>query len=45
MRVPDVDSGAGDVALLATELVGLQVRVVGADTNAALLETARAHPR
>src|SRR5262249_29403269 len=42
MRVLDVGSGAGDVALLAAELVGLQGRVIGVDTNPAILETARA---
>jgi SAM-dependent methyltransferase len=42
MRVLDVGSGAGDVALLVAEMVGLQGRVVGFDTNADILETARA---
>ena len=42
MKVVDVGSGAGDVALLVAELVGPQGRVVGVDTNAEILEVARA---
>ena len=42
MRVLDVGSGAGDVALLAAELVGLAGAVVGVDSNPAILEVARA---
>ena len=42
MRVLDVGSGAGDVALLVAELVGPQGRVVGVDTNAEILDTAAA---
>jgi SAM-dependent methyltransferase len=42
MRVLDVGSGAGDVALLLAELVGPTGRVVGVDLNAAILDTARA---
>jgi SAM-dependent methyltransferase len=42
MTVLDVGSGAGDVALLLAELVGPRGRVVGVDTNAAILDTARA---
>jgi SAM-dependent methyltransferase len=42
MRVLDVGSGAGDVALLLADLVGPRGRVVGVDTNAAILDTARA---
>jgi len=42
MKVLDVGSGAGDVALLVANLVGPQGRVVGVDTNAAILDTARA---
>ena len=38
----DVGSGAGDVALLLSELVGPRGRVVGVDTNEHILETARA---
>ena len=40
MRVLDVGSGAGDVAMLAADLVGPGGRVVGVDTNAAILGTA-----
>jgi SAM-dependent methyltransferase len=42
MKVLEVGSGAGDVALLAAELVGPSVRVMGVDNNPAILETARA---
>src|SRR5438094_10063114 len=42
MKVLDVGSGAGDVALLVADLVGPQGSVVGVDTNAAILDTARA---
>jgi len=42
MKVLDIGSGAGDVALLAAEMVGLQGQVVGVDMNAEILETARA---
>jgi ubiquinone/menaquinone biosynthesis C-methylase UbiE len=42
MRVLDVGSGAGDVALLVAELVGPGGEVVGVDTNPLILETARA---
>ncbi len=42
MKVLDVGSGAGDVALL---LVGPQGRVVGVDTNADILTVARARVR
>src|SRR5690242_13513226 len=42
MRVLDLGSGSGDVALLAAELVGPHGAVVGVDTDAAILETARA---
>jgi SAM-dependent methyltransferase len=41
MRVLEVGSGAGDVALLAAELVGPEGEVVGVDVDAAALETAR----
>jgi SAM-dependent methyltransferase len=41
MKVLDVGSGAGDVALLLAELVGPQGLVVGVDTNAAILDTGR----
>jgi SAM-dependent methyltransferase len=42
MRVLDVGSGAGDVALLLADLFGPHGQVVGVDVNAAILETARA---
>jgi SAM-dependent methyltransferase len=45
MKVLDVGSGAGDVALLLTELVGPRGAVVGVETNATILETARARVR
>lgn len=45
MRVLDVGTGAGDVALLAAELVGPSGRVVGIDANPAILETARERAR
>lgn len=41
MKVLDVGSGAGDVALLAAELVGADGTVVGVDSNPLILETAR----
>src|SRR5215204_5640520 len=37
MRVLDVGSGAGDVALLVAEMVGPMGQVVGVDTNAHIL--------
>ena len=42
MKVLDIGSGAGDVALAAAELVGGDGEVVGVDMNAEILETARA---
>lgn len=42
MKVLDVGTGAGDVALLAAELVGPEGGVVGLDQNPKVLETARA---
>ena len=45
MRVLDVGSGAGDVALALAELVGPQGRVVGADTNDDILQTAAQRAR
>jgi len=42
MRVLDVGSGAGDVALLLADLVGPHGRVFGVDLNASILDTARA---
>lgn len=41
MRVLDAGSGAGDVALLAGELVGPEGSVVGTDVNPAVLAVAR----
>lgn len=41
MRVLDVGSGSGDVALAAAELVGSEGQVVGVDVDGAILETAR----
>ncbi|HEX3723119.1 MAG TPA: class I SAM-dependent methyltransferase, partial [Nitrolancea sp.] len=41
MRVLDVGSGAGDVALLAGELVGRDGSVLGTDVNPTVLEVAR----
>jgi SAM-dependent methyltransferase len=42
MRVLDLGSGAGDVALLAAELVGPTGRVVGVDRNPEVLAVAQA---
>ena len=42
MRILDVGSGAGDVALLTAELVGPTGAVVGLDRNPAILATAAA---
>ncbi len=41
MRVLDIGSGAGDVALTVAELVGESGHVVGIDVNPTILETAR----
>ena len=41
MRVLEIGSGAGDVALTLAELVGPAGQVVGVDVNAAILDTAR----
>lgn len=41
MRVLDLGSGAGDVALLAADLVGPTGEVVGVDKDPSVLETAR----
>ena len=40
MKVLDLGSGAGDVALLAARLVGQEGAVLGIDTNPAILEVA-----
>jgi ubiquinone/menaquinone biosynthesis C-methylase UbiE len=45
MSVLDVGSGAGDVALLAADLVGSEGRVVGVDRNGAGLGVARARAK
>lgn len=42
MRVLEIGSGAGDVALMLAEMVGPEGQVVGVDLDAAVLETARA---
>jgi SAM-dependent methyltransferase len=42
MRVLDVGTGAGDVALIAAEMVGASGSVVGVDRNPEVLQTARA---
>jgi SAM-dependent methyltransferase len=42
MKVLEVGSGAGDVSLLAAELVGPSGTVIGVENNPAILETARA---
>jgi SAM-dependent methyltransferase len=42
MRVLDVGSGPGDVAMLAADMVGKTGEVIGADRSPAALETARA---
>ena len=42
MRVLDVGTGAGDVALMAAEMVGASGSVVGVDHNPEVLQTARA---
>jgi ubiquinone/menaquinone biosynthesis C-methylase UbiE len=41
MRVLDVGSGAGDIAVLTAHLVGPQGEVVGVDSDGAVLEIAR----
>jgi SAM-dependent methyltransferase len=41
MTVLDVGSGAGDVAFIAADLVGSAGRVIGIDSDPAILETAR----
>ncbi|HEX3271337.1 MAG TPA: class I SAM-dependent methyltransferase [Ktedonobacterales bacterium] len=42
MKVLDIGSGAGDVALIVADLVGPRGTVVGVDENAAILDVARA---
>ena len=41
MRVLEIGSGAGDVALMLSEIVGPTGQVVGVDVNADILDTAR----
>ena len=41
MRVLEIGSGAGDVALTLAELVGPSGQVIGVDVNATILDTAR----
>ena len=41
MRVLEIGSGAGDVALMLAELVGPKGQVVGVDINPTILDTAR----
>jgi len=45
MTVLDLGSGGGDVAMMLADLVGPQGRVVGVDTNAQILDVARARVR
>ena len=45
MKVLDVGSGAGDVAMMLAELVGPQGDVVGIDSNDAILDIARERVR
>jgi ubiquinone/menaquinone biosynthesis C-methylase UbiE len=45
MKVLDVGSGAGDVALLLADLIGPRGTVIGVEMNATILETARARVR
>ena len=45
MRVLDIGCGAGDVSLIAAELVGPDGEVVGVDMNPEILETARMRVR
>lgn len=45
MRVLDLGSGAGDVALLLASLVGSSGKIIGIDMNPAILETARERMR
>src|SRR4051812_33550527 len=45
MKVLDLGSGAGDVAMLLADLVGPDGHVIGVDINAEILESARARVR
>ncbi|HEX5370512.1 MAG TPA: class I SAM-dependent methyltransferase [Dehalococcoidia bacterium] len=42
MKILDVGTGAGDIAIMAAEMVGPSGAVVGLDQNPAILDTARA---
>ena len=41
MRVLEIGSGAGDVALMLAEIVGIGGQIIGVDVNADILDTAR----
>src|SRR5262249_14604403 len=45
MKILDIGSGAGDVALLLADLVGPRGSVVGVEMNRSILDTARARVR
>ena len=45
MRVLDIGCGAGDVSLIAAELVGSEGEIVGVDMNPEILDTARMRVR
>ncbi len=45
MRVLDIGCGAGDVSLIAAELVGSEGEIVGVDMNPEIVETARMRVR
>ena len=45
MRVLDIGCGAGDVSLIAAELVGPDGEVVGVDMNPEILDSARMRVR
>ncbi len=45
MKVLDVGSGAGDLALTIAEMVGQSGKVLGVDVNGKILETARARTK
>ena len=45
MKVLDVGTGAGDIAIMAAEMVGPGGAVIGLDQNPAILDTARARAR
>ena len=45
MKILDVGSGSGDLALTVAEMVGQSGKVVGVDVNGEILETARARAK